>query len=232
MMIAYRMLKDFVTLKPGEAIIQNGANSGVGQAVIQICKAWGIKTINVVRDRYCVVDESVEWRLMSNFGYRPNLQELKDHLKGLGADEVITEKDLRSPKVRNALFAKYGPIRLGLNCVGGKAGMDLGRWLTDGGVYVTYGAMSMKSIEMPASLFIFKNLKLVGFWLNGWYKSHTKADAEDMLNDLIRIPFKDPDVEKVAFEEIEHVHLKDILSFNAGTHSGEKKYHKKIVFVF
>ena len=32
-------------------MIQNGANSGVGQAVIQVAAAWGIKTINVIRDR-------------------------------------------------------------------------------------------------------------------------------------------------------------------------------------
>lgn len=36
----------------GDYVIQNGANSAVGQAVIQIAKAWGLKTINVVRNRY------------------------------------------------------------------------------------------------------------------------------------------------------------------------------------
>lgn len=46
------MLKDFVTLQKGDTVIQNGSNSGVGQAVIQIAKAWGINTINVVRSRY------------------------------------------------------------------------------------------------------------------------------------------------------------------------------------
>lgn len=34
---AYRMLKDFVPLKNGDTVIQNGANSAVGQAVIQAC---------------------------------------------------------------------------------------------------------------------------------------------------------------------------------------------------
>lgn len=48
---AYRMLKDFVALKPGDTVIQNGANSAVGQLVIQLCKIWGIKTVNIVRDR-------------------------------------------------------------------------------------------------------------------------------------------------------------------------------------
>lgn len=48
---AFRMLSDFEDLKPGDSVIQNAANSGVGQAVIQIAAARGIKTINVVRDR-------------------------------------------------------------------------------------------------------------------------------------------------------------------------------------
>lgn len=49
---AYRMLKDFVHLRPGDTVIQNGANSAVGQAVIQLAAAWGVNTINVVRSRY------------------------------------------------------------------------------------------------------------------------------------------------------------------------------------
>lgn len=44
---AYRMLKDFVDLKKGDTVIQNGANSGVGQAVIQIAKAMGYHTVSL-----------------------------------------------------------------------------------------------------------------------------------------------------------------------------------------
>ena len=35
----------------GDCIIQNGANSGVGQSVIQQARVMGVKTINIVRDR-------------------------------------------------------------------------------------------------------------------------------------------------------------------------------------
>lgn len=45
------MLLDFVNLKPGDVVIQNGANSAVGQAVMQIAKTMNVKTVNVVRDR-------------------------------------------------------------------------------------------------------------------------------------------------------------------------------------
>ncbi|OWK12649.1 MECR [Cervus elaphus hippelaphus] len=48
---AYRMLMDFERLRPGDSVIQNASNSGVGQAVIQIAAALGLRTINVLRDR-------------------------------------------------------------------------------------------------------------------------------------------------------------------------------------
>ena len=50
---AYRLLEDFAKLKEGDVIMQNGANSMVGMAVIQLARERGIKTINIIRsDRY------------------------------------------------------------------------------------------------------------------------------------------------------------------------------------
>lgn len=72
---AFRMIKDFENVEGG-SIIQNGANSGVGQAVIQIAKHLKINTINVIRDR-------------------PNLEALKSYLMSLGATYVVTENELR-----------------------------------------------------------------------------------------------------------------------------------------
>lgn len=44
-------------MSAGATVIQNGSNSAVGQAVIQIAAALGVKTINVIRDRWglCLV---------------------------------------------------------------------------------------------------------------------------------------------------------------------------------
>ncbi|KAI2652406.1 Enoyl-[acyl-carrier-protein] reductase, mitochondrial [Labeo rohita] len=74
---AYRMLHDFQTLTPGCTVIQNASNSAVGQAVIQIAAALGLKTINIIRDR-------------------PNCAELIDELQSLGADYVLTEEEVMS----------------------------------------------------------------------------------------------------------------------------------------
>ena len=66
------MLKDFVTLSGGDSFVQNGSNSAVGQAAIQIGQRLGLKSINVVRHR------------------ETGMEELKTFLTGLGADLVIT----------------------------------------------------------------------------------------------------------------------------------------------
>lgn len=71
---AYRMLKDFVPLNSDDDyIIQNGANSAVGRAVIEIAKAMDIKTINIIRDR-------------------EDVDALKTELQEMGADIVWTEQ--------------------------------------------------------------------------------------------------------------------------------------------
>ena len=46
---AVLLLDEFVSLKPGDWVIQSAANSGVGGYVVQLCKARGINLVNVVR---------------------------------------------------------------------------------------------------------------------------------------------------------------------------------------
>ena len=43
------LLSEFVDLKPGDWVVQNCANSGVGRAVIAIAKGRGLRTVNFVR---------------------------------------------------------------------------------------------------------------------------------------------------------------------------------------
>ncbi|XP_037005176.2 enoyl-[acyl-carrier-protein] reductase, mitochondrial isoform X2 [Artibeus jamaicensis] len=152
---AYRMLMDFEQLRQGDSVIQNASNSGVGQAVIQIARALGLRTINVVRDR-------------------PDIQTLADKLKNLGAEHVITEEELRKPEIKS-LFKDTPQPRLALNCVGGKSSTELLRHLAPGGTMVTYGGMAKQPVIASVSLLIFKDLKLRGFWLSQWKKDHSPA---------------------------------------------------------
>jgi len=48
---ADRMMLDYATLEKGDWLVQNGANSGVGQNVIQLARIRGFRTVNIIRDR-------------------------------------------------------------------------------------------------------------------------------------------------------------------------------------
>lgn len=141
---AMRMLEEFVELKAGDVVVQNGANSAVGQLVIQLAKVMGVHTVNVVRDR-------------------PNMEELQHYLKGLGADIVTTDDQLKD----TLASADMPRPKLGLNCVGGASSTVVAKSLAHGATIVTYGGMSMKPLTVPTSLLIFKDLTCKGFWLSG-----------------------------------------------------------------
>uniref|UniRef100_A0A4X2LM55 Enoyl-[acyl-carrier-protein] reductase, mitochondrial n=1 Tax=Vombatus ursinus TaxID=29139 RepID=A0A4X2LM55_VOMUR len=158
---AYRMLSDFEQLRPGDSIIQNAANSGVGQAVIQIAAALGLRTINVVRDR-------------------PDLQKLTDRLKDLGAEHVFTEEAMRRPEMKD-FFKNFPRPQLALNCVGGKSSTELMRHLGNGGTMVTYGGMAKQPVTASTSSFIFKDIKLRGFWMSQWNKDHGTDQFKEMI---------------------------------------------------
>ncbi|XP_005173854.2 enoyl-[acyl-carrier-protein] reductase, mitochondrial isoform X1 [Danio rerio] len=161
---AYRMLHDFQTLSPGNTVIQNASNSAVGQAVIQIAAALGLKTINIIRDR-------------------ENCDQLMQELQSLGADYVVTEEEVMSSGLHQ-LFEEVPKPKLGLNCVGGLSGGLVLSNLDYGGTMVTYGGMAKRPLQIPAKSFIFHNVTLKGFWLTQWKRQHRtdKAKLTAMLD--------------------------------------------------
>jgi trans-2-enoyl-CoA reductase len=156
---AYRMLHDFLDLQPGEWIVQNAANSGVGRSVIQIAKARGWRTLNVVR--------------------RP---ELVEELQAVGADVVLVESAELAGQVSQA--TESVPIRLALNAVGGESAMRLASCLAPSGTLVTYGAMSRQPLRIPNGLLIFKDLRLRGFWVTQWYREASPEARQTMIDEL------------------------------------------------
>lgn len=166
---AYRMLKDYENLQPGDTVIQNGSNSAVGKNVIQFGKRWNLVTVNVIRKR-------------------ENKQELDDlikELKDLGANYVITEEQLEDKEFMSSLFKEIPKPRLGLNCVGGTNALNLIRHLDKNGYLVTYGAMAKRPIIVGAAPLIFKNIKIVGYWMTNWYKENARTDEHKKMLDTV-----------------------------------------------
>lgn len=156
---AWGMLEDFVALQAGEWVVQNAANSAVGRCVIQIARARGLKTLNVVR--------------------RP---ELIEDLRAAGGDVVVLEDvDLRSRAPE--LCGGVRP-RLALNAVGGASALNLANAVADLGVIVTYGAMGRQPLKIPNGLLIFRNLSFQGFWLKRWRAAASREKLVGTLGEL------------------------------------------------
>ena len=152
---AWRLLESCVLLSKGSWFIQNGANSGVGRAAMQLGRLWGFQSIAVVRNR--PGEEG---------------QRLKKELEELGATKVVTDEEAAGAEFKDQVkeWTNGGrqKVALGLNCVGGEAAMALAKVLSNNAPMVTYGAMSKSPMRVGASMLIFKNIKFKGFWLSKW----------------------------------------------------------------
>lgn len=179
---AYQMLTYFEELKPGDWFVQNGANSQVGRAAIQIGKKLGLNSLNIVRNR-------------------DDIGELVAELTDLGATKVITEDENSSKDfgktIKSWLNGKQ--IKLGMNCVGGSSVTGLARKLGHDATLLTYGGMSMKPVILPTSLFIFKNLTAKGFWITGNIKTFPNSRLETIQAVLKMI--EDGDLKEPKYHE-------------------------------
>jgi len=208
---ALRLLNDFATLKEGDWIIQNGASGMVGQAVIQLAKAKGIKTINIVRGK--VSDEDTVGLL-----------------QGIGADLVLTEAYVMSPEYKR-LVADLPKPKLGLNCVGGDSSADMARALGGEAHLVTYGSVSRNAVTVPTSALVSKNLTLSGFSYQNWAQSRSAAEQEAMTAELAELAGAGKlrvagDVSEFAFADFE----KALANALDGYYTGPFKeyFHQKV----
>lgn len=161
---AYALLHDFVALAPGDWVVQNAANSGVGRCVIQLARRLGLRTLNIVR--------------------RP---ELIDELLTLGADRIVLDSaDLRAEA---AALMDGASARLALNAVGGASALNLANALAPRSPLVTYGAMARQPLKIPNGLLIFSGLSFHGFWLRRWFLEKPAAERHrifDLLGEMLR----------------------------------------------
>ena len=156
------MLHDYVDLKNGDWLIQNAANSAAGRAVIQIAHELGFKTVNIVRRA-----------------------ELIDELRAEGGDIVLVDSEKLRDEVKAATSG--APIRLGLNSVGGDSALRLANCLAFGGTLVSFGAMSLQPLKIPTGLFIFKDLRFRGIWINHWYDNATMPQRMEAFKPLFEM---------------------------------------------
>ncbi|MEY3045807.1 MAG: hypothetical protein RL242_2649 [Pseudomonadota bacterium] len=149
------MLDRYVDLKPGDWVVQNAANSAVGRYLIQLAKAKGVHTLNIVRR-----------------------EGLEKELSEMGADLVMVEGEDLPEKVRAELGDANIP--LAIDAVAGKATLTLGGILSEEGTVVNYGLLSGEPCQLTADMVVFKGVTLTGFWLAKTLGGMT-ADAKQQL---------------------------------------------------
>ena len=159
---AYLMLTTFRVLNRGDWIVQNAANSGVGQYVIKLAKRMGINTVNVVRR-----EDQVE------------------ALKDIGATEVFLESDDFHREAKKLAADKK--IYLAFNAVGGDNAAKVARCLSDGGIHVTYGAMSKQPFSASNGSLIFKDIQYRGFWVTRWFRKNSKDNIRGLFKSMFNI---------------------------------------------
>lgn len=164
------MFSQYGDLKPGDWFIQNGGNSGLGRIAIQLAKLKGFKSINVIRDR-------------------ADAEDIKSELKELGADHVVTEKELADegfPETVGKWTGGANP-KIALDCIGGKITEPLANVLAPEGHLITYGSMTQQPLQIPGWLLIFKDIHVHGFWLTKWaMKTKGRNDLIVKLLDMIK----------------------------------------------
>ncbi len=140
-MTAVILVDDYAAaLKPGDWILQNGANSSCGRYIIKLAHDKGLRTCNIVR-RASLISE----------------------LKALDADQVIVETG-DPDKTAELVKAATGGVELsiGFDCVASTGTETIGRCLVRDGTIVNYGYMTGKNCEVSFQDLFRKHVKLVG----------------------------------------------------------------------
>ena len=156
---AYLLLTSYVPLSKGDWVIQDAANSGVGVDLIRLAHAEGIRTVNVVRRA-----------------------ELIEPLRKLGADVVVVDGPDLANRIAKETDGAF--IKLGIDAVGGSAIGRLTDCVGEGGTVVNYGLLSGEDCRINAFHFVFRDIKLVGFWLAKVMRESSFSEIQKMYERL------------------------------------------------
>ena len=159
---ALLLLTDLRRLEPGDWVIQNTANSGVGRWVTVLARRMGIRTVNVVRR-----------------------QSLFKDLYERGADVCVLAGSELAARVR----AETGDaaIGLGLDAVGGEGSAQLASCLADEAVLCHYGSASGLDPQLPRQALMLRGLSVTGFMLGRFLERRSAGDVHELYQGLARM---------------------------------------------
>lgn len=181
---AWVLLKHQVEIQPGQWVVQNAANSAVGQCTRQLAAHLNINLINVVRRPEAVSsDEGGHW--------------LVDDGKDVEALQAEIQKITRGESVV-----------LGLDAIGGSASQALAASLSPQGRLVLYGLLSGAPSTISAHDLVFRNIQVQGFWLANWFSHPSNRQLAKTVYPAL-MALADLNVLRMYVEkvyELDHVH--------------------------
>jgi NADPH:quinone reductase-like Zn-dependent oxidoreductase len=158
---AWILTVEELQLREGDWLVQTAAGSSVGRCVIQIAKARGFRTLNLVR--------------------RPEqVQELLEQ----GGDAVLCTGEEGWLHQAEAILGPSGAAA-GVDAVGGTLAGQVAMLLRRGATMAVYGALSMEPLRIPGGQMIFRTLNLRGFWLSDWKLNAPKTERDRVLGELL-----------------------------------------------
>ena len=143
------ILSEYASLEPGDWVVQNAANSGVGRSLIALAKARGFRTINLARNESTFAD-----------------------LTASGADIVHLDDASAAEDVRKEIGDAR--VALAVDSVGGQGVGRLVDLLSEGGWLVTYAAATGEPMSVNGLALIGKQATVRGFFA-GFFDYATKV---------------------------------------------------------
>jgi len=157
---AMALLED-LKIPPGEWMIQNTANGAVGKTVAMLAKARGVHVVNLVRR-----DQGVS------------------ELAAVGVwNAVSTERQDWRDRVQD--LTGGAPIVRGVDSIGGTAADDLLDTMAPNGLFMSFGAMSGKPLQIGVANLLFKQTTIKGYWSAKRMENTGRKDTARMIGELI-----------------------------------------------
>ncbi|SAL03534.1 zinc-containing alcohol dehydrogenase superfamily protein [Caballeronia calidae] len=168
-MTAWAMTISEHQLGRGDWLVQSAAGSTVGRLVLQIAKAQGFRTINLVRR-----------------------QEQVAEIQDLGGDVVLCTGDESWPEELMKATGGNGIVKA-IDCVAGRTGATLVRQLAPNGCLLVYGALSSHrqsdpaAFEMPifAPALIYSSAEVRGWLIFSWLARQGVSEGSRTLCSLL-----------------------------------------------
>ncbi len=156
---ALLLLSDVVSIRRGEWVIQNAANSAVGRLLVRLAQRQGLRTVNVVRR-----------------------ESLFTELKELGADVCVVDGPGLAERVVEVTHG--AAIRLAVDAVSGLATGRISECLVDGGTLCVYGSMTGDDPVIPRAEVIYRGINLTGFMLSRFLARRSLHQVRELYADL------------------------------------------------